>query len=106
MTHLNTARIHLRKAKVLGVDPCTLKDIMLLGVLKHLFGALKALRSLKNSKKTPIFILWLPIARPPGGQIQIQFGYSVWLGLNSLPSEFHLNLPTLRATWSETCELV
>ena len=57
MTHLNTARIHLRKAKVLGVDPCTLKDIMLLGVLKHLFGALKALRSLKNSQNTHFYPL-------------------------------------------------
>ena len=57
MTHLNTARIHLRKAKVLGVDPCTLKDIMLLGVLKHLFGALRALRSLKNSQNTHFYPL-------------------------------------------------
>ena len=71
MTHLNTARIHLRKAKVLGVDPCTLKDIMLLGVLKHLFGALKALRSLKNSQNTHFYPLapncsapWLPNPNP------------------------------------------
>ena len=70
-TRLNAARIHLRRAKVFGVGPCTPKDTLSCFVvtMNTFLSALTALKYSKPAKKR-IFPPFVPYSSAPWWPIQ------------------------------------